>query len=95
MDNKFLDEVLEIARKEWKGTVEREEGCFYFKTHRLGGVGFRIKAPWIDKETHRMFETPAYIWLAIETQLERAVSEHARNQVFTKTVEEKNREVMR
>ena len=92
MDNKFLDEILEIARREWRGTVERDGKYFHFRTSDIGNVTFSIAPPTIKQDEFTVFDTPAYLWLAMEIQLERKVSEHARNIVFTKTVEEKNKE---
>ena len=92
MDNKFLDEVLDIARREWRGTVERKGRMFLFKAEQLDGASFEILQSYNNSARHRIFETPAHTWLGIEMQLERQVSEYARNLVFTKTVEEKNRE---
>lgn len=84
-NNQFLDEVLEIARKEWIGEVERNGRVFTFHTDQLGGKGgvkFEILQVYYNSARHRIFETPNDTWLKIETQLKKEVVEYAKSLVF-------------
>lgn len=89
MDNELLNEVLEIARNEWNGTVARSGDMFIFKTVRLGDkIGINLKVS-LDEISQSIRVDAKTIWYWLELRLERHMYNYALNRVFYRTIDQR------